>query len=106
MKNGLFAAAFFSMNSAFIRSSIAALLTASTICGGEEAAGDAVPEPTVVLYQVRALYDNVPDHERELAFNEGHVIDIYAEEGEWFQGRITDTTDELQWLPSNFVERI
>ena len=66
---------------------------------------EAIDPTAPALFQVKAQYENEPDDDDELAFNEGDIIDVLdADDDDWWTGRTQ--SGSVGTFPSNYVTRL
>jgi serine/threonine protein kinase len=56
-------------------------------------------------FRVVALFENVPEHAGELAFDQDDTITVFAEEGGWYEGQ-HDDSGVTGWFSSNYCRKV
>lgn len=77
--------------------SLAADVVAQTASDDNDAVGYRRLQP----FRVVALFENIPEHAGELAFDQGDSITVIAQEGGWFEG-LHDETGVVGWFSRNY----
>ncbi|KAJ3107638.1 hypothetical protein HDU97_003632 [Phlyctochytrium planicorne] len=62
------------------------------------------PEPAVVLYQVKALFQFEPRRDDDLGLEADDIVDVEKEDGDWLYGSKVSKPTEKGWFPKNFGE--
>jgi hypothetical protein len=81
--------------------SLAADVAAQVASEDNETAGYRRLQP----FRVVALFENIPEHAGELAFDQGDSITVIAQEGGWFEG-LHDETGVVGWFSRNYCQAI
>ncbi|ELP87121.1 proline-serine-threonine phosphatase interacting protein, putative [Entamoeba invadens IP1] len=62
-----------------------------------------IPTPTKPIIKMRALYDYEATDDTELSLNEGDIIDIYDNSGDWW---LAELNGKRGLVPANFIDYV